>query len=190
MYTVYIHRNKINNKIYVGQTCDISRRFCKQGKYYEGCPYFYSAIQKYGWDNFSHEIVYINLTKEEANQKESELIKLYNSTNPNYGYNIASGGNPLSEYWENPVHKIEQSERRIQYFKEHPDKRNNLKRWCEEHPEVREEHSVFMKQQYKQGEGALYEINQERKVKILCVETDEVFESQTEACKKIRFKYW
>ncbi|MBP3801390.1 MAG: hypothetical protein J6I85_05165 [Clostridia bacterium] len=54
---------------------------------------FYSAIQKYGWNNFSHEILYTNLSLEEANYKEAELIQKYQTTNPQYGYNIEKGGN-------------------------------------------------------------------------------------------------
>lgn len=47
---------------------------------------------KYGWDGFSHEILFTGLNQDEAFQKEKELIQKYNSTNRDYGYNIASGG--------------------------------------------------------------------------------------------------
>lgn len=93
MYCVYKHTNKINNKIYIGQTCQKPEyRWGSDGQNYKNNPYFYSAIIKYGWNNFTHEIIYNNLTAEEANQKEIELIKLYNSTDRNYGYNSESGG--------------------------------------------------------------------------------------------------
>lgn len=93
MYCVYKHTNKINNKVYIGQTCQKPEyRWGSKGQNYKSNPYFYSAIIKYGWDNFTHEIIYSNLTAEEANQKEIELIKLYNSTNRNYGYNSEIGG--------------------------------------------------------------------------------------------------
>lgn len=78
MYCVYKHTNKINNKIYIGQTCQKPEyRWGSDGQNYKNNPYFYSAIIKYGWNNFTHEIIYNNLTAEEANQKEIELIKLY-----------------------------------------------------------------------------------------------------------------
>ena len=57
----------------------------------------YNAIKKYGWENVKHEILYKNLTKEEAEQKEIELIKFYNSTDDNFGYNIEKGGNANKE---------------------------------------------------------------------------------------------
>lgn len=93
MYTVYKHTNKFNNKIYIGITSQIpERRWGKNGNGYTSSPHFYSAIQKYGWDNFEHSILYTNLTKEEACQKEQELIQYFNTTNREYGYNSTSGG--------------------------------------------------------------------------------------------------
>ena len=53
----------------------------------------YNAIKKYGWENIKHKILFEGLTKEEAEQKEIELIKQYNLTNDKYGYNIEKGGN-------------------------------------------------------------------------------------------------
>lgn len=63
------------------------------GKNYKGSRYFYNAIQIYGWSNFIPEILEDNLTEEEANIKEEYYITLYNSRDPNVGYNISYGGN-------------------------------------------------------------------------------------------------
>lgn len=90
-YTIYIHISP-SNKIYIGQTCNITKRWSSFGENYKTCPYFYNAIKKYGWNNFKHIIVKENLSKEEANKLEIELIKKYNSTDPNKGYNILGGG--------------------------------------------------------------------------------------------------
>lgn len=93
MYIVYKHTNKINNKVYIGITSrTTNERWGKDGYNYKSSPHFYNAIQLYGWDNFEHEILYDNLTKEEACLKEQQLIELYNSTNPNFGYNQTTGG--------------------------------------------------------------------------------------------------
>jgi hypothetical protein len=45
-YKIYIHRNKINGKVYIGQTSedDINRRF-KGGSGYKSSPHFYYAIE-------------------------------------------------------------------------------------------------------------------------------------------------
>lgn len=97
MYTVYLHRNKINHKVYIGITGKNPNVRWNNGTGYRR-TYFAKAIQKYGWDNFEHIILFSNLTKEEACQKEIELIKLYNSTNSEFGYNIAAGGEINSGY--------------------------------------------------------------------------------------------
>jgi len=93
MYTVYQHKNKINNKVYIGITMqEPEKRWGINGCNYKTSPHFYSAINKYGWDNFEHNILFENLTKEEACQKEQELIAEFNSMNREYGYNSTSGG--------------------------------------------------------------------------------------------------
>lgn len=93
MYTVYKHRNKINGKVYIGITMQQpEKRWGNNGINYKSSPHFYSAIQKYGWDNFDHVILFENLTHDEACLKEQELIKLYNSMDREFGYNSTSGG--------------------------------------------------------------------------------------------------
>ena len=82
MYTVYQHKNKINGKIYIGITMQKPEiRWGKNGNNYKSSPHFYSAIQKYGWDNFEHNILFTGLTKEEACLKEQELIQYFTATN-------------------------------------------------------------------------------------------------------------
>ena len=92
MYTVYQHKNKINGKVYIGITSQKPEQRWRNGEWYKSSPHFYSAIQKYGWDNFEHNILFVELTKEQACLKEQELIKEFNSMNREYGYNSTSGG--------------------------------------------------------------------------------------------------
>ena len=77
-YIIYCHTNKINGKKYIGQTCQSpQKRWGNNGSEYinKGNIHFKSAILKYGWDNFTHEILYTNLSPQEADEKEIELIK-------------------------------------------------------------------------------------------------------------------
>lgn len=93
MYTVYKHQNKINGKIYIGITMqEPEKRWGNNGINYKTSPYFYAAIKKYGWNNFDHDILFENLTHDEACSKEQELIRYYNSMNREFGYNSTSGG--------------------------------------------------------------------------------------------------
>lgn len=94
-YCVYMHINNVNNKKYIGITGqNPQKRWGKNGKGYpmDNQPAFRRAIEKYGWDNFEHIIIYSNLTKEEASEIEIKLIDEYDTQNPEFGYNIQAGG--------------------------------------------------------------------------------------------------
>ena len=91
-------RLKLDGRVYIGQTCmSLKQRSGNNGHRYKSCTKFYNAIQKYGWDNFEHIILYQNLTLDEANKKEKELIEQYNSIDN--GFNLVAGGrnHPWSE---------------------------------------------------------------------------------------------
>lgn len=90
-YNVYKHTNLVNHKSYIGitsQKCE--NRWGINGKGYELQPKFYHAIQKYGWNNFQHDILYTNLDKETALKIEADLIKTYDTIEN--GYNISPYG--------------------------------------------------------------------------------------------------
>ena len=90
---VYCHTNKINGKRYIGITQNKPNRRWQNGYgYKDRNSHFYNAIKKYGWENFEHIILEENLTRKEASEKEKYYIRLYNTNNENYGYNITSGG--------------------------------------------------------------------------------------------------
>lgn len=91
-YKVYVHINKVNGKIYIGQTKQTLEQRYNNGNGYNHCRHFYSSIKKYGWENFEHIILFENLSLDIANIIEEELIRKYDSTNQNKGYNMKSGG--------------------------------------------------------------------------------------------------
>lgn len=91
MYYVYKHTSP-NGKVYIGITCKNPSWRWNNGNGYKANVFFYEDIKKYGWDNIKHEILFDNLTKEEAEKKEIELIVLYNATDREKGYNISKGG--------------------------------------------------------------------------------------------------
>lgn len=101
-YCVYKITNKLNGKMYIGQTKNVKTRWRSNGIHYAGSPHIYNAILKYGWDNFIKEVMYDNLTSEEADIIEIDCIKYYNTRDRNIGYNIASGGNSGQWYLEHP----------------------------------------------------------------------------------------
>lgn len=90
-YTVYCHTSPEGKK-YVGITgTSVSVRW-RNGTAYKSCRAFNAAIQKYGWENFEHEIIAENLTKEEADRLEYDLIKKWDLMNPLFGYHLREGG--------------------------------------------------------------------------------------------------
>ena len=183
-YCIYLHKNKINGKVYIGQTCQKPEKRWNYGYGYKNCPRFYSAIVSYGWNNFEHIILENNLTSDEANEKEQYYIKKYNSQNPDLGYNLTEGGSSLSEYWKTPEHRELQSQNRKLYFKEHPDKKIENDRHLKEiSQKSAKRRSEKMKENYA-NQGGLFHLNETRKKSIKCVETNEIFTSLSEASKK------
>ena len=65
-----------------------------------------AAIQKFGWTNFSHEILFDNLTKEKAERLENITIGLFRSNDERFGYNANSGGSGGSSRSKQPVRCI------------------------------------------------------------------------------------
>lgn len=89
MVTIYLHRNKINGKCYVGQTCQSPHKRWNYGYGYVQCSKFYNAILKYGWDNFEHKIL-AKVSDEDADELEKYYIKKYDCLDG--GYNLDNGG--------------------------------------------------------------------------------------------------
>ena len=91
---IYLLKNKINNKIYIGQTWRTlkERQGDKNGIGYYQCCYLYSAIKKYGFENFEYVLLATADTQEEADKLEDFYMEKYNSRNSYIGYNLKSGG--------------------------------------------------------------------------------------------------
>ncbi len=106
IYSVYKHTSP-SNKVYIGITSmNPPDKRWKNGLGYYQNKHFYSAIQKYGWDNFKHEILFVDLTKQEAEEKEVELIAVYNATNRENGYNKDNGGTSVGRLTDEQKRKL------------------------------------------------------------------------------------
>ena len=96
-YLVYKHTAP-NGKVYIGITSSAAEDRWKNGHGYSRQSYFFKAIQKYGWENFTHEILYSDLEEQTAKDIEVRLIREYNSTNKDFGYNVTLGGDGMRGY--------------------------------------------------------------------------------------------
>lgn len=87
-YSIYYHLNMLNGKIYIGQSKNPEKRWSTSN--YKGCIKLYHAFKKYGRENFKSEVLINNLSIDEANIIEEYLINYYKTIEN--GYNIKSGG--------------------------------------------------------------------------------------------------
>ena len=134
-WCVYIHRNIINDKAYIGiAKAPAYKRWGKNGNgYKKNQEAFYRAIQKYGWDNFEHIIWCENLTQEEAKEWEVILIALFKTNcsrykNPERGYNLTDGGDGMSgfKFSEESKIKMSQSKKGKKLSEDHKEKLRKL----------------------------------------------------------------
>lgn len=123
MIGIYKITNNINNKVYIGQSINIEKRWREhkrrafvQNKEYN--KYLYNAFRKYGLDNFSFEII-IECPREQLNELECFYIRQYNSCNELYGYNETDGYNQPQYGFQgesHPRHKLTTDE--VYYIRE------------------------------------------------------------------------
>lgn len=86
-YYIYITTNNINGKQYIGQ-----HKGQPNDKYLGSGTTIKKALEKYGKENFSKEILCYCQTREEADEKEKFYISLFDAINDNQFYNNAEGG--------------------------------------------------------------------------------------------------
>lgn len=96
-FIIYKHTNLLNNKSYIGITIhnEYPNARWEGGFGYKNQPKFYQAIQEFGWNNFSHEIIENDVSPFDVERKEREYIALYDSYKN--GYNASPGGNIPSD---------------------------------------------------------------------------------------------
>ena len=193
MYIVYQHKNKINGKVYIGITSQKpEQRWGSQGCNYKSSPHFYSAIQKYGWDNFEHNILFTELTKEQACLKEQELIKEYNSMNREFGYNSTSGGDIFTMN-EETKQKISQAMMGNQNNLGHPCSEEKKKKIsnAQKGREFTEEHKQKLSEAAKNRHVPCSEEKKQilkeksHKKPVYCEELDKIFESVQECGRQL-----
>lgn len=177
-YIIYLHRNKINGKCYVGQTNQsLNNRFGKNGIKYATQPYFYEDIKKYGWNNFEHISLEEVASKEEADKKEVYWGLYYHALYPE-GYCLKLGNK------ENKINTKEFSKIRSAASKENW----KNKEYREKISEIRKKEWENFSQKNKDkclsnldrtGKGGLAQSK-----KVLCVETNIIYASTREAERK------
>jgi len=97
--------------MYIGYASDLINRKAKHKGAKGGCPYLHNAIKKYGFENFSWEIIYQSLDPEHTLKvMEPHFIKEYDTHST--GYNLTLGGEGLLGYVTSEDTKQKQSLRK------------------------------------------------------------------------------
>ena len=86
---IYKHTSP-SGKVYIGQTGQKPEYRWDNGNGYEGCTLFFNAINKYGWNNIQHEVLFTGLDQLNADIIEEDLIYYYKQIGRSY--NLATGG--------------------------------------------------------------------------------------------------
>ena len=208
-WIVYRHICKSNGKSYIGITCQKPKARWGNGRCYphKNQPAFANAIEKYGWDGFTHEILESNLTLDQANIREQYWIKYYHTWiyDPDCnGYNITQGGDGtlghkvseearkrMSEAKRGkPGHKLsEEQKQKLSIIKKqcgngHTNKiyiNNGQKCFCIKPEELEQ----WETKGFKRGRITSREAILRRSKPVLCVETGQVFESGRVASRQL-----
>lgn len=189
-YKVYMHECP-NGKKYIGITQQELKKRWNYGNGYKSCILFNKAIKKYKWKNIKHIILYENLTKEQAEQKEIELIAKYQTNDNKYGYNICSGGNgtPSHKVSEETKKKISNNTKKAMnnsIVKEKIIKCHLGKKLSEEHKEkIKLSARTYKTEETKQK---MRESNK-NKMKVKCIETGIIYDSIHDASRLTNIAY-
>lgn len=97
-----------DGKRYVGMTYDVEKRWNNGNGYH--CSHFFDEIKRVGWHNIKKEILYSNLSIQEAEEIERAVIAEFQTADPEKGYNIAKGGAYAGRHTEETKKKISQAE--------------------------------------------------------------------------------
>ena len=185
-YTVYMHLFP-NNKKYIGITSKKPKQRWESGTGYITQKLMNKAIQKYKWENIKHKILYENLTKEEAEQKEIELIKKYKTNNPKYGYNVENGGNSIGKHSKETRLKISianKGKKNPKVSKVNKGNKYCLGRIMSEESKNKISNANKGKHMSPNTEFKKGYSNISRMRKVICLETGKVYNSMTNASKE------
>ena len=93
---IYKYTNKINGKVYIGQTIDEYRRIWNHRKACDD-SLFHRAVRKYGFDSFEYTVLE-RVDEDLLNGREVVWIEQYKTNDRKFGYNLTSGGEGTRGY--------------------------------------------------------------------------------------------
>ncbi len=162
---VYMATNTKNGKVYICRTIR-PLKICIRGHKHKATIItspFYNAIRKYGWYNFTWQIIDRCNTITEMYESKGRFIKSYKSTNREFGYNCTTGGLHRT-YTEDTTKKISAT---VKELWKNPDIRENLmknRKYLPASDETRKKRSVASKKMWKSPDfrAKMHEVHKNR----------------------------
>lgn len=154
---IYKITNKINGKIYIGQTIRSLNKRIYEHLARGRNTYFDRALHKYGIQNFNIEVIDYAENKDELNKKESYYIKFFNCKFP-FGYNLTDGG-------EGTI---------------------GIRRFGKDNPHYNKKHTKEAKEKISKARKLYTKEKHPLARKIINLDTGEIFNCMVNACEKYK----
>ena len=204
VYKIYRLTNTVNNMVYIGMTSQPIRKRWNNGNGYLPKSRMGRAIAEFGWGAFVGDVLEDGLTEEEADEREKYYIALFKSSDPEYGYNVSIGGvKPALGIHHDAETRKKISENSAKYWlgKSLPDDMRtkiseantgrtpwNFGKHFDD--KAKKHISEGMKRAWKEDitrhpRWGKFGADNPMSVKILCVETGEVFDGVRDAARKL-----
>jgi group I intron endonuclease len=202
---IYKATNTVNNKVYIGQT--MAKLSVRKSKHIYDSKngsniYFHLALRKYKLENFLWEVICDCTSIDECNERERYFISHYQSANREKGYNLDLGGKN-SERSEETKNKIKLSKQNISEETKNKIRKANVgkktknkirvanlgKKLSDETVEkIKSNNNRYWKDKKLSAES-IAKRTLKRKKRIVCNETNEIFESIKEASEKLKISH-
>ena len=182
-YSVYQHVTP-DNMYYFGQTQNVEKRWSNNGAGYKGTS-LYPYIEKYGWNNIQHIVLFRDQTKENALWIENFLIETAREDgvciNKNRSGLISKEEGYKQEYREQNKNKIKKYQQ--EYFQKNKDKKQDYdKKYREQNKqqiqEQKQQYYEENKQQIREQQKQYYEQNKDKKQQYYEQNKDKILEQQ------------
>lgn len=173
-FKVYRHTLRQDGRTYIGQTClNLKQRAGSNGQRYKHCSKFWNAIEKYGWDAFDHVIIADNLTLEEANILEEQLIREYNSIEEGFNINLGGRNHLWTEEQKLKMRERNLGDKNPNYNKPRTEETKKRIGEANKISQLRKRHSKETKEKMS--------ISHKKDIPILCIEQNIVYSCPSDA---------
>ena len=119
---IYLWKNLINGKLYVGQTQNFYQRAKQYQRNKEKNRIIGKAINKYGFDNFDISILEKDVPLDKLDEREQYWMDYYQSYDLNIGYNLCSEAGTTRGFKHSEETKQALSQNHKQFYIDHPEK--------------------------------------------------------------------